>query len=205
MNEYDKQWSKRRRGPYETADGVRFVVAPNRSGVTVLCPMCGARVHPGSLVAEVGGETLCMGCRPPGGSRIRAGMRRNRERPQLLGFMLNNASLWRVAGGRVWIFAQGSAPVGETLHQSHERIGSLLRTKGVWNGSLVVRWQIGEVELLVPIKLENLGTLEMMPGELYFREVANSLLHLRLKDREAFRRSQLAARMRLWAWNKGEK
>ena len=65
--------------------------------------------------------------------------------------------------------------------------------------------EIGEVELLVPIKLENLGTLEMMPGELYVREVANSLLHLRLKDREAFRRSQLAARMRLWAWNKGEK
>lgn len=206
MNEYDKRWHKRLRGPYETTDAVRYVVAPNRRGVTVVCPLCGTHVHPGSLVAEVGGEAVCMACQPPGGSRIRAGLKRPKETLALalVGFALDGASLW-ADGGHAWVFAKGSGPVGHTVYRTHKRIGHLTRSTAGWSGSVVVERKIGEVELLVPVKVSNVRQPSSLPGELYLREAAERLLFSRLHEPEAFRRMQLAARMRLWAWNKGEK
>ena len=204
VNEESKQWSTRLRGPYETRDGLRFVVALHRGEHSVLCPMCHARIYPGSVVAKVADETLCMNCRPPDGSRVRAGMRTNRLRLRFQGFaMEGQVSLWNAGRGLVWTYPHGAGPAEHTTHKSRETNGRLLRLPTGWNGVVVMRRTVGDVDLLVPIKLKDAPALTALPSEAYLREATNNLLVHRMHDPEDYRRLQLASRMRLRAWNKG--
>ena len=200
MNAYDSKWPVRLRGPYETADGVRFVVQPNRTGVAVVCPLCATHVHPGSLVAEVAGsaDPVCMECRPTGGSRIRAGRKPRAEAPRFLGLVMDGAAAWSMGAGRARIFQKGTVP----LHAYC--IGQLTRRAGLWQGALVVPTVVGAVNFLLPIKIGGMTNLQRLPGSAYFRELEQNLLRLRLKDPPRFARQQLVARMRLLAWNEGK-
>lgn len=203
MDDYSKRWPLRLRGPYETGDGIRYVVAPNRNGVTLLCPMCSAHVHPGQLVATIEGlEPICMECRPPGGSRIRAGRQYRAAPVKFLGFASEGeVTLWQMLAGKVWAYGRGQGP-SERMLDEGERIGDLRKVGGFWFGSLVYRKTIGEVEILVPVKIENAVALTMLPGKLYLDDATNHLVRLRLTDQAEFNKMQRAAKMRLWAWNR---
>ena len=200
MNAYDSKWPMRLRGPYETADGIRFVVQPNRAGVAIVCPVCAAHVHPGSLVAEVAGSSdpVCMECRPGGGSRIRAGRRPRTEAPRFLGLVMDGAAAWSMEAGRARIFQKGTV----LLHAYC--IGQLKRRAGLWQGSLVVPTTVGAIDFLLPIRIDGMAKLAGLPGSAYFRELEQNLLVLRLKEPGKFERQQTVARMRLLAWNEGK-
>lgn len=133
------------RGPFETADGERFIVGLQRQDQWVSCRTCAIALQPRQVVVFRGDQVFCLKCgdTEAGVRRIRAG-RKDPEGDRILSSTRMGRIHWRRRG------------VTSIHLPTDYRIGAgrIVRGNEGWMSSMILPIEVGATRLLVPVTWE---------------------------------------------------